>query len=51
MQYLNNKKQFLFKKYMGYVAKNVITVKHFISFYIDNYHDKYQIIIYFKFKC
>ncbi len=32
------------------MAKNIITIMFFISVDIDNYHDKCQIFISFKFK-
>ena len=35
---------------LGDMAKNVITIKLFLSVDIDNYHDKCQITISFKFK-
>ncbi len=35
---------------LGDMAKNIITIIIFISVDIDNYHDKCQIFIFFKFK-
>ncbi len=32
------------------MGKKIITIFYFISVDIDNYHDKYQIFIYIKFK-
>ncbi len=35
---------------LGHMAQKIITIIIFISVDIDNYHDKCQIFIYFKFK-